>query len=63
MWVEEGYRQKGVAQSLVREFESTLHKKGIYRVELTVDTQNAAAKELWAGSGFAVYQERLYKVI
>jgi ribosomal protein S18 acetylase RimI-like enzyme len=61
VWVEEEFRNQGIAHALVVEFEHKVQVEGVYRVELFVDIRNKSGQELWDSGGYEVYQERRYK--
>lgn len=63
VWVEEGARGHGVAQSLVTTLEEAVKKKGAKQVDMFVDLQNNLGLALWDAGGYKTYQEKRRKLI
>ncbi|MEK7590135.1 MAG: GNAT family N-acetyltransferase [Patescibacteria group bacterium] len=59
--VAEQYRRRGVLRLLFNEALAWFNKKGIKRIELSVDARNEAAVAAWKKLGFKDYKLRMYK--
>lgn len=61
--VEPAQRRRGLGAALMREAERRTRERGLRYVSLMVTEENAAARALYAGAGFATERRMLTKVL
>lgn len=60
LFIEQNYRKKGIASSLILKFKEWIKTHNLYRVELSVDIRNTLGIDFWTKSGFKTYQYKMY---
>lgn len=59
LYVEEDYRKKGIANSLIEEFKNWSKDNGTFAIEVNVCSDNIKAKNLYKKHGFIPTKETL----
>jgi len=63
VWVEEGYRSKGLASQLVKHMEDTFNNLKIPYCEIQYSDTNDEAKSFWEKSGYQVVSHSCRKML
>ena len=63
IWVEEEARGQGIAQDLIRTFETDVKERGAKQVDMFVDVQNELGLALWDAAGYVTYQQKRRKLL
>lgn len=65
LFVTHAFRKRGIGEALLAQAESTLHAKGVHRLQLQLSPINSRAREFYAArgygprSGFALWDKAL----
>jgi ribosomal protein S18 acetylase RimI-like enzyme len=62
-YVEPVYRQKGVMRQMEEKLVEILRDKGVYKIDLIVDSHNKEGKSTWPALGYNTIRETMRKEI
>ena len=63
LWVEETYRQRGVARSLFEAAKDWCKTQGVERIQLEVDVENDPGQKFWHKLGFEDFEIVMRKTL